>query len=139
MEPVMASSSDGTNQAKRLLRWRKIFKKFKAIIVKKIVAPVVNVIRKHGTEIGAAIGAVAGGVAGFVSGGPAGIWPGANTGFEAGRSIGSMAQSIIKACIPEDCMKIRCEADKVEAQAARGVIGYAVENYIKGTEVYKAI
>ncbi len=84
---------------KRIL-FIKLFKKV-VNVVKKVVKPVVKAVRVAGPVVGAATGAAIG----FAIGGPAVAFQGAKMGYE----IGSLAQTAVKACVPNNSLRIKCD------------------------------
>jgi hypothetical protein len=76
-------------------------------VIKKVVAPVVKVIRQHAPMIGTVVGGVIGGIAGIPAG-PAGMLAGAQAGATVGSQIGIAAQFAVASCIPEKSLTIKC-------------------------------
>lgn len=73
-----------------------------------------QVVRKSGPIAGAVAGAAIGGVIM----GPPGIVVGAKVGFKAG----SVAQSFVNACMPQDTV-VRCDAKKVLIEGGKTIAG----------------
>ncbi len=76
-------------------------------VIKKVVAPVVKVIRQHAPMIGTVVGGVIGGIAGIPAG-PAGMVAGAKAGAAIGSQIGIAAQFAVASCIPQNSLTIKC-------------------------------
>lgn len=96
------------NQTSRRLLFR--FRGAIKNVVDRTVKPAVQAVRNNGPAIGAAVGTVAGGAIGAAAGGPMGAIAGAQAGRQIGGQIGTVAQGAIKACIPENTVRFRCNA-----------------------------
>jgi len=101
----------------RLLFFKKVFKSISKVF-SKVVKPVINVVKKHGQIIGAVAGGLIGATVGLVTAGPVGAATLGIHGAKLGGMIGLTAQTVAKACIPDNRVTIKCTGQNI-ASAVR--------------------
>ena len=133
---IVTENKSDLNSVRRLLFLKGNIKKVKNYL-NKVVKPIIETIRKNSKIIGTASGALIGAAIGtFVLPG-IGTAAGAKIGSKIGGTTGLVAQTFVKACIPNNKIMISCNFQSISTALIDAAKSKAQGHILKGGSIKK--